>query len=680
MGGRLGRPRGTLPSYSDRPLASDRARQEFITRQPDIEKTDNAEAELGTRVPEAFGQNVRMFPDLICPPLIDMTFVSSRRIKRWYCVGRGDYAGRVDVGAYEASQHPYVTTVQLLRPGQTGLPARTWTNFLRAAEGVEVTLETSSLVTVPNPQYSDWSPTFVFDRPGGGATLIFKVDTDPDNWGWVPDLTTHETDLELEVEWTRVENGATGTSTITLTETSGSGSPDGRAKQFNIPAPLPGRLQVRFRIARYHSMGVNNGLERKMTVEVFGQRVIENDVTTFPGFTMLYVEMQGVPADDLQEVLEQPVSVLATRFMRRWDATGIKTGTHLADGISDAVVQMMVDAERAEPEYFDAAAWRSVQDDLNAIDGGEAGRFRMVLQDRMSIEEQLRFMCDHFRLIPHVVGSQLSVRRDQRRDPRTLFAGRQKVEPESWTITHRIPNSFDGVDVEWFDRERDVVRHTFYPPNSPRKNLSVIELEGLGSWSQAWRRAVFEWRKLSARRRELEVTLTEEARWLRPGDRIILADNLSDPGTYADGWGRLNEDAGIQVLVEDPDLDVISTTPGSVIYVRGPSGMEYHVSGASYSSSPPRIIMSAAASFDNPPTRAQQTLPFILGDQFGAAGVEDQLTWVVATVRDNRDGTVDVTCFDYADIYDADILTIPPDPWHHREPIETFETQGDPDP
>lgn len=673
MGGRLGKPRGVLPGFSDRPLA-DRLEQDSR------ESGENEEVTIGQRVQEAFGQEVRLYPQLMCPGIVDASFVSTRSIERWYVVGAGDYAGAVSIGPYLAGDHPYFDTLTIVRPGDPGLPSRRWTNFNRDAVGVEVELPVTNLApSAPDPQHGEWSPYFALPTPGGGIVLVFKVEHG--SVGWVPDLTTNETDWQLEVEWQRVDNLASTTSTIDLTETAGAGSPQGRVKQYNIPVLLPGRLRVRMRLVRRHASGVNNAIRRVFSIQVFGQRVGENARATFPSCTTMYLKLSGIPGDEVRDVFEQPVSMVATRSTRDWSSAGVQpTTSNIGGDVADAVVQTVADAGRESSTYFDAASWATVKSDLAQLDGGRGGALRMAIKDEMTVEEQLRTLCDHHRLIPVVVGSKLSVLRDQRRDPRTIFTARQKLTPETETVTQRIPDGRDGVRIEWHDRERDVGRELIYPETSLQTNLEELKLPGLGTWEQAYRRARFEWLKLQTRRRELEVTLTEEARHLRPGDRIIIADSLADPGTYVDGWGRLNEDAGIQVLVEDPDLDVISTAPGSVIYVRGPSGLDYHVSGASYFSDPPRIVMSANAPFTSPSARAQQTLPFILGDQVGAGGVETNLTWVVATVADNRDGTVSLTCYDYADVYAGDFEGIPVDPWHERDAISTFETADDPDP
>jgi hypothetical protein len=674
------KPRGGLPGYSDQPAPW----EEYVFDQPEFDVQTNQPAEIGARVPEAFGVGVRVVPRLMCQPLVSHPEVGLRDLERWFVVAAGEYfVSESYIGTEVLRGSTYYDTHLVVSGGGTGLPARLYTKELDEAVDHEIVNEGDDALV--SPESGDWSSPFILPASGGGIDIVGQIETDPIDYGFglYTGGSNSEDAWELEVEITRTDTGTQVLEQIDVTEGTGvpgtnpvpGATPNGGIRQWVINNPISGGpVAVRLRLNRYHSNQIGVG-PRTLRIVRLGSRVRERQVQAFPGFMTMYVKLVNIPDDDWDEVSEAPISVVLNRRPRQWDATSVKFGVTNEEDVTDAIVQTLADAGRSGGRYLDTASLANVRGSLT---GSNAGRLRMVFDERMSIEDQLRTLCDHHRIIPVMVGSLLSFSRDERRDPRTLFTARQKLAPETETVQHRDPDAADGVRVEFFDRSRETSRSAVYPETSLQRNLVELNLPGLSTWEQAFKRARFEWAKLTNRRREATFTFTEEARWLRPGDRIIVADSIVDPGTYSDGWGRLNVDGGAQVLIEDPDVSVHATTPGSVIYVRSPHGLVYHVAGATYASAPPRIIMASTANFDRPPAGAQQSLPFILGDQFGSGGVEDQLTWIVAEVADGREGEVEVTAFRWVDIYGVDWEPVPVDPWDAREPVDEYETDVTP--
>jgi hypothetical protein len=561
MSGFRGIPRGRIPGYSDRPFEP----AATIDTQPDPERRENEEAAFGARIPEAFGDSVRLYPQLICPPLVDVSSASFRRVERWFCVGAGDYVGDVYLGESLDTRHPEFPSVgALYRPGELGFPARRWTNFNRDAKGLNLTLGTS----IVNPHLGPLSPEYRVLRPGGGILIVFKmVSTD----GW--ELEANDSIRGVQVVWRSIENGNTVTEVFDLSETAGSGSPEGRVRQLiaGFPAGITGPATFRFRLYREHS-GVTNANDVAIQVELFGQRVQENQVTTFDGVTMMHFQTNSIPADRLQEYMSLPISFVGQRQTREWDSSAVRFTVQDSPGrFGDAIVQTLVDAGRSQSRYLDVGSLASVQASMERV-GREEGLTSINLSDDLSVEEQVRRLCDAHRVIPWMVGSELSFQRDERRNGVALFGDRSKLEPETESVSQRDAAPVDGIAVVYFDRSFEVERSVVYPEGSPEQSVERLEIPSIGSYEAAYRRAQFEWLKRLSRGTEVQLQLTEEARHLRPGDRFFLSDSIADPGDTVDGWGVWTGD---RFSVEDPDTSVISTLPGSRAVIRGPDGSVY---------------------------------------------------------------------------------------------------------
>jgi hypothetical protein len=661
VGGFRGLPRGVLPGYSDRPFRPVTP----LENQPDPELGSNAEARFGARIPEAFGETVRLFPELICPPLVDVASATFRNVERWYCVGAGDYVGDIYLGDDLTTRHPeFPSVASIYRPGELGMPPRRWTNFARAPKGLNLELGTQ----ITSPHRGGLSPSYEVLRPGGGIVIVFRMVSEN---GF--ELEGSDTVRGIEVLWRSIENNNFVSEVIDLSETI-SVTPAGRMKQIVAPFPagITGPATFRFRLYREHS-GVLNVNDIQIQVESFGQRVEESDVTTFEDVTMAYVTAASVPDTRLSEFLSVPLTFVGKRQTREWDATAVRFGFQDSPGrFGDAIVQTLADAERWQSRYLDVSTLAAVQGSMNRVSRDE-GLCGLNISDDVSVEEQIRQICDAHRVVPCVVGSLLTFQRDELRSGTALFADRSKLEAEVESVGQRDAAPIDGIAVAYFDREFEVQRSVVYPDDSPEQSVEQLDIPSITSYAAAYRRARFEWLKRQTRRTEIQLQLTEEARHLRPGDRFFLSDSIEDPGTTANGWGVWSSG---RLVVHDPDTSVISTLPGSRAVIRGPDGTVYTAAVNSWSVNSFNVVGGPLS--DNPPVGYQQALQFILGS-------EDALnarSFVVATVQDNRDGSVDVSAYSYdASVYAADRTDAPRDPWIDRDPVDAYEDDGDdPDP
>ena len=169
-----------------------------------------------------------------------------------------------------------------------------------------------------------------------------------------------------------------------------------------------------------------------------------------------------------------------------------------------------------------------------------------------------------------------------------LFNGRAKSPDAETTATRMSADADnDAVSVQWVDEAhgfklREHVRTD--TPGAPRNALRVGTR--FANWPQAWRRAEYEWARLKYRRETMQCNVTEDGRLCRPGDVIMMTDDIANLAIAA---GEVLDVAGLTLTL---DRDVGFVTGAHSIMLRDVEGRTLDVIPVSAADAPNRVTLA----------------------------------------------------------------------------------------
>jgi len=171
---------------------------------------------------------------------------------------------------------------------------------------------------------------------------------------------------------------------------------------------------------------------------------------------------------------------------------------------------------------------------VSGSDGFEGGHMSLTLDRFEDVNKELARLASVLRCTAYRVGEKLHVVRDHESigEAVALYNRRNKApKAERLELEFSGKESYDGIEMEFQDSANDWKTITFvYPDDSLRTNLKRIKGTGLTHWSQAWRRAYYEWQLYLRRKDTLTLEVLEDPRVLSPLDRIKNVDNLDVRG------------------------------------------------------------------------------------------------------------------------------------------------------
>lgn len=289
---------------------------------------------------------------------------------------------------------------------------------------------------------------------------------------------------------------------------------------------------------------------------------------------------------------ETSFNLIATRVLPTW-MNGTWMGEFPSEKWADALVSRMkaTDGANKGDAEIDLAGIYNIQRQLDALDGGDQGKIAITLDQQQDIDSELQTIAGIARCQLYRIGPKLYVERDQGgKSAVALFTGRSK-HPDGETVSINLTSDADpdAVIVPWWDRRNDgwKQREYQYPDNiTPINPMRIAPAQA--TWAQAYRRARYEWNRLTLRRETIVVKATEEAQLVHPGDVVNIAD---DVGNLAQTAGELFDVRGGELIrgevryVSPYDLqldqEVDLSSGGYVILLRSLDGRTTDVIGVS---------------------------------------------------------------------------------------------------
>ena len=163
-----------------------------------------------------------------------------------------------------------------------------------------------------------------------------------------------------------------------------------------------------------------------------------------------------------------------------------------------------------------------------------------------------------------------------------LFNRRNRAEQDAdagIAMRAALPTEADGVEIRWIDRDSNWTPRTFtYTPSGSSTALRPIRVEakGITSWPQAYRHAVYLFRRNLYRRKTTTVRAFEEARLLTIYDTVAVVQPWRE--ITIDGQLIEYDDSAAPVLWATLDKDVSGITAGvDTIRIRGTDGTETEI-------------------------------------------------------------------------------------------------------
>ena len=618
------------------------------------------QARLGSRIPDIYGI-MRTWPDLIAP-VVDVYNGADFMMEITYCVGVGDYAkGEVRFGDSPISRFPGAS-LTWIEPHQ--VPFNHGILLVSdEAKGFSLPLnEWSAWVTLPGDHMTELWVDIVFNggliqyRTGGDAenqTVSFAAEyqfLDPNTGlpagGVQTNTWSHTAQKSGTLRYThRIFTGGSGNWRIRVRKTFVQGSVD----NIHVHDCEVGRF------ATYRADVVQHKLfsTRRTYLRVH----VESSRQTGPqSYENLNVVVNRVYA--VLEGTNPPTTAAATQ---RW---------------CDALYAMLNNPYLGGYPHveIDVTALLRVQFAANEMDDGAGGRFCHIFDRFSDVDEQLQATAHAMRAAVVQDYGMVSIIRDEiKTDIAGLITPHNRTEDDQGgkTITFRTAEDPDCVQIEWFDRDYDFVKRMYqYPPSSPGEltNPRKVDVVGLNTWSQVYRRAVYEYRKQTRRRRTNVVTTFLEGMLFQPMDLIEIVEpwdglRSSEIVAYVHNTGA----AFSGYIDVKPSLDI---NPGDYMILSSPEGRMIDAVGISASTTVPvnRIFLERDFNFAPSITSLGMHgglpgLPQAPSRVFVTSEAKHNINrWLVGTIK-TSDGKCQLTLIEYdADIFDGDRYPLPFNP------------------
>lgn len=253
----------------------------------------------------------------------------------------------------------------------------------------------------------------------------------------------------------------------------------------------------------------------------------------YPDCTVLKLGMTN--SSGATSLGESAFNCIVTRMLPTW--TGSAWSAYLPSvKWADAFVARCkaTDGANKSDAQIDVAGIYALQAQLDThpTDGDLQGRIAQTLDTVQDIDAELAGLADLVRAVVYRVGKKIFVTRDQATATRiALFNGRTK-NPDGEGVAMRLTNDGenDCVTVMWLDVANGYKRREYTYPEQPA-SLQLNPLRAapfLANWTQAWRRAAFEWNRIRFRREQINVSVTEDGRICRPGDVVNITDDIAN--------------------------------------------------------------------------------------------------------------------------------------------------------
>jgi hypothetical protein len=156
------------------------------------------------------------------------------------------------------------------------------------------------------------------------------------------------------------------------------------------------------------------------------------------------------------------------------------------------------------------------------------GQFNYTFDsDSISYEESIIAITNAAFCIAYRQNGKLRVSFDDKDSVPTMIFSHKNKKPKSETITRRfnIEGDYEGVELDYQDRDTKQQETIKLPLNTVSTKLKKMEFVGVTSYAQAWYRANREWEKLKAQRLSLSTVSTADGRLLTPNSKVLVVDN-----------------------------------------------------------------------------------------------------------------------------------------------------------
>lgn len=616
------------------------------------------QSRLGSRVPEVFGRVV-VYPDLIFPPIESWawedtrfrTSFSRQTLVQVYCIGRGEY----DVTAPRIETSPLTSfpgaTMTVYGPGSVLPDTIVRTTTVAAATNVELVSPTnggtwSAWFRLPAENLSWVRATIAWPR---GLTFLAQRQ---DGSQYYADAQT-----TVKMELRRIGGGSA------VVETQSRTLIDGRYSFLN---PM---------IRTFDVQGLTPGIWEARLIEEAdrsGNNFADTYLYRLDAITPLTTAMRTVgdytaivlnAANDRQAANQnvERFNVDVTRKLPLVQAGAAPSGPLTATRRwVDAMAFTLRDPQTADMDdvEIDWLALDDVRQSLEAIDGGEAALFDGVIDREITVDEQIQAVASMARAVAFRQHGKLVVSRDERRSGVAALFNRRNRIVSGGTVNRvlafRSTTDPDGVEITWRDRDADFAPRTFSYPNDVTLIQPLrIDLLGGTHWSQAYRRARYEWARQKWRRQVAPLAVTTEGRLVTVFDRISVVDPWREGivGGEVIGW-----DAGQRLLTLDVDIP-----SAQYVRLRAPDGRSTE------------LIACAKLSRNIVALGADPGIDIVIPQEIGQIGtlanissaeaIDTAARWIVIDLAPSADGVTMQIARDIDDIYiEADDSAIPERP------------------
>jgi hypothetical protein len=293
---------------------------------------------------------------------------------------------------------------------------------------------------------------------------------------------------------------------------------------------------------------------------------------------------------------ESSFNLIATRILPTWTGSAWSAPAPTEKWADNLIARMKaIDGAHKSDAEIDIAGIYALQAALDAQDSGNAGKISMTLDALQDIDAELQTIAAVMRAQVYRVGRKLFVTRDEGgKIPLALFTSRSKApDGEQVQLAMKNDTENDAVVVSWFDRDNGWKQREFVyaePPNpAPVNPLRVMPVQA--TWAQAYRRALYEWKRSQYRRDALSMDVTEEARLIHIGDVINVADDIAN---LAQSAGEVYAVAGLTLTL---DREISLAAGGFTIMLRSQDGRAVDSMTVTQGATLRHVVLARAAAF-----------------------------------------------------------------------------------
>lgn len=421
---------------------------------------------------------------------------------------------------------------------------------------------------------------------------------------------------------------------------------------------LPGSGPIEVRLKRDTAIPVEDATHQYVTscawASLIGIRRLPERL--YPDVTIARLRLQNTRS--ASSLGENAFNLVAQRVLPHWTGTAWSTPAATTSWADHFVARCKAqDGANLPDTLIDLGGIYSLQSSLDAMDSAQQGRISMALDQVQDIDAELAQIADVVRARVYRVGRKVYVARDQKTTQRiALFNGRAKsADAESQQIRLKSTNDADAVIVQWLDTASGWKWREYQYPESiaPANPLRIGALNA--NWAQAWRRARYEWERISYQRETMTCSVTEDGRICRPGDVINMTDDVANLSLAAGEIIRIDG----TVLTLDQPIDSFGTNP--TILLRDLEGVDVDAIPVTAVAGSPDKVQLARAPIATVVIKARDEALGSLYAFYNDARASVR-PWMLTAVQTNGP-YVQVSGVNYTDrVYQGDIDALPAPP------------------